>query len=480
MGDQYLKIRFLTIIFILSLKSILSQTDPSFDQYFIKSIMRLDYFHTGTATEELYSYDEIFQEPFWSGSILNLLDTLNLGNYLFKVYDIETDELIYTRGFCSIFGEWQTTNEAKENIRRTFSESIRFPWPKNPIRVTIGARDQYNVFQEDWTFVIDPAHPDIQKTNFYSDISVIKLIDNGDPNEKVDIVIIPDGYTSIELSKFQRDTEHLLEILFSTSPFNNRKHDFNVWLVNIPSKMTGIDDPQNNHYVDNILSCSYNSFGMDRYILTWDNKTVRKIAARTPYDQIIILINETKYGGGGIFNLYSICVSDNEWSGYIFVHEFGHAFGGLADEYYTSDVTYSDFYTKDIEPWEPNITVLLDKDHIKWRDFIEPKVPIPTQWNKEVYDQHEIEYNQLRQKMKAENAGQSKLDSLTIIHDQWVSNFFRSQIYWEKVGAFEGAGYASEGIYRPFIDCRMFTRSMTGFDPVCRRSIETVIDFYTE
>ena len=475
-----MKIHFLIITFILSLNSILAQSGPSFDQYFIKKTMRLDYFHTGTAMEELYSYDEIFEEPLWSGSIFNLLDTLNLGKYLFKVYDIETNELIYSRGFCSIFGEWQTTYEAKENIRRTFSESIRFPWPKKSIKVTMGARDQYNVFQEDWTFIIDPADPDIQKTSFFSDISVVKLIDNGDPNEKVDIVIIPDGYTSMEMDKLRRDTKHLLEILFFTSPFDERKQDFNVWVVNIPSNMTGIDDPQNNHYVDNILSCSYNSFGMDRYILTWDNKTVRKIAARAPYDQIIILINETKYGGGGIFNLYSICVSDNEWSGYIFVHEFGHAFGGLADEYYTSDVTYSDFYTIDIEPWEPNITVLLDRNHSKWQDLIEPGIPVPTPWNKEVYDQYEIEYNQLKQKMNSENAFQSKLDSLTIIHDQLIDDFLRNQTYWGKVGVFEGAGYASQGLYRPFVDCRMFTRSMTGFDPVCRRSIEKVIDFYID
>ncbi|MBN2286964.1 MAG: hypothetical protein JXI43_10985 [Tissierellales bacterium] len=475
-----MKNRHLSLMLILFTNSLLSQTGPAFEDHFINKTLRMDYVHAGTAVEEWYAYNELYQEPVWAGSMTNLVDTLNLGKYIFEVRDTQTDELLYSRGFCSIFGEWETTQEAIDGIQRSFSESVRFPWPKRTVTIIISSRDQYNDFQEDWVFTIDPAEPNIRKNIFYPNAKVTGVIDNGDPNQKVDIVMLPDGYTADEMDKFLKDTKRHLDILFSTSPFKERKKDFNVWAVEIPSNMTGIDDPQSNRYVDNVLSCSFNSFRTDRYILTWDNVTLRKVAALAPYDQIIVLINDSKYGGGGIFNLYSTCIADNEWSGYIFVHELGHAFGGLADEYYTSDVAYSEFYPLNVEPWEPNITVLLDENHVKWQELIEPATPVPTPWDKETYDRHQTEYNRLRLELRDKHVSQSKLDSLTAVNDQWVNQFLRNQAYWGKVGAFEGAGYASEGIYRPYLDCRMFTRSMTGFDPVCRRSIEKAIDFYTQ
>jgi len=475
------KYKILSLCFILFITGwILAQTGPSFEKYFIDKTIRLDYFHTGTHNQETYSYDAIFQEPTWAGSKINLIDTLNLGKYLFKVLDVKTNQMIYSRGFSSIFGEWQTTDEARRGIYRTFSESIRFPWPKERVKVTIGTRDRYNIFHDTWDFVIDPDEPNIRRVNYFSDARVTKLVHHGDSYKKVDLVILPDGYTQEEMKKFREDAHRLLKVLFDTSPFKERKKDFNVWAVEVPSKESGIDNPQKGEYVDNILSCSFNAFGSDRYALTWDNKTVRKAAARAPYDHLYILFNESKYGGGGIFNLYATSYVDGQWSGYVFVHEFGHHFAGLGDEYYTSDVAYTDFYPSGVEPWEPNVTTFVDKNHIKWQYLMEPETPVPTSWGKDEYDEHQKEYRIQRRKLSKNDAPQAKIDSLSTANARWVHDFLHSQEYMGKVGVFEGSGYASQGLYRPSIDCIMFSRNAGEFDPVCRSAIENVINFYTQ
>jgi hypothetical protein len=263
-------------------------------------------------------------------------------------------------------------------------------------------------------------------------------------------------------------------------PFKSNKKKFNIRTVDIFSNESGIDDPQKAIYRDNALACSFNAFGSDRYILTWDNKTIRKLASRVPYEHIYILVNSKKYGGGGIFNLYSTCVSDNQWSDYIFVHEFGHSFGGLADEYYTSDTAYNDFYPATVEPWEPNITACTNQDQLKWRDLMDPGTTVPTLWNKAEFDAAQSAYRKQRMQMTSAKAEQSKIDSLILENDRWVHHFLRNEPGWGKVGVYEGGGYASEDIYRPYLDCRMFTRSLTGFDPVCSRAIEQVIKLYSE
>jgi hypothetical protein len=473
--------RFLITVFIcLICTSIYGQTGPSFESFFFDKTMRLDYIHTGTHDKEYYSYDAIYEELSWAGSQTNLIDTLSLGKYLFKVTDRQTKMLLYSRGFCSIFGEWQTTDEAKKSVWRSFSESVRFPWPRFPVSVTIAARDSMNIFRDIWTLDIDPLEPNIRRTGFYPEFKVDKIIDSGDPHDKVDLLILPDGYTKREMKKFRKDTQRLLKTFFETSPFKKHKKDFNVWAVEAPSNQSGIDNPRSGVYVDNILSCSFNAFGSDRYVLSWDNQTIRKIASRAPYDHLLLLINSNKYGGGGIFNLYSTCTSDKKWSGYIFVHEMGHSFGGLADEYYTSDVAYDEFYPAGVEPWEPNITALLDTSHAKWQDMIEPGTAIPTPWDKNEFDEKQTAYRKLLGKMREREAPKVQIDSLTAANDQWVHIFLRNLKYWNKVGVYEGGGYASSGLYRPFIDCRMFSRSLTGFCPVCTRAIEEVIDFYTK
>lgn len=460
---------------ILGCMTVTLHARPAFDRFFNPQTLRLDYIHSGTAETESYALDELFVEPVWAGSRTNLIDTLNLGKYLFEVYDIQTNQLIYSRGFCSIFGEWQTTGEAQER-ERAFSESIRFPLPKDKVKITVSSRDKNKVFMERWAVSVDPSEPNIRKTRFYEEVKCTPILDSGDPVRKVDILILPDGYTEEEMDAFIRDARRMCDVLFNTAPFNERKSDFNVRALELPSNDSGIDNPREDIYADNALSCSFNSFGSDRYVLTWDNKTVRKAASAAPYDQLYILINSEKYGGGGIFNLYSTCIADNEWSGYIFVHEFGHAFAGLGDEYYTSDVAYDAFYPAGVEPWEPNVTALLDEDKVKWKALMDADTPVPTPWDKAVYDST----NRANRRMVGQLADQAAKDSARTAHDRWQKEFLRSQTYWGKVGVFEGSGYSSEGLYRPYLDCRMFSRSMTGFDPVCLRAIGQMIDFYSE
>ncbi len=184
----------------------------------------------------------------------------------------------------------------------------------------------------------------------------------------------------------------------------------------------------------------YNTFGTPRYVLTEENKSLRDIAGAVPYDFITILVNDNRYGGGGIFNLYTTCFTKavkegKEWEmDYVYVHEFGHCFSGLGDEYYNSQVSYVDFYPKDVEPWEPNVTRTNTKENLKWRSFIAPETPIPTPWQKGEYDSIE--------------AILRKLDRLAV--DYYVKrepllksmNKILKDSEWSgKVGAFEGAGY---------------------------------------
>ncbi len=456
-----------------------SYSQISYDKFFTNKTMRVDYYHHGTKSSESFSIDKIYQEPEWPGSKINLIDTLNLGEYLFKVFDLETNQMIYSRGYSTIFNEWQTTDEANTGIVKTYHETIRFPFPKRKIQLTINRRDKQMRFKEIYSTVIDPSDSvniskDIKNYNF----KVTKLMYNGSPNSKVDIVIIGDGYRKEEMEKFRKDAEHLNNVMFNTSPFRERKNDFNVWLVEVISEDSGIDKPDMNIWKNTTLGTTYNFFGSARYILTEDNKSLRDVISSVPYDFINILINDNRYGGGGIYNLYTTTytITDSpgkEWQiEYVYVHEFGHSFGGLGDEYYSSQVSYTDFYTKGVEPWEPNITAQTKKENIKWKHLIDSDTPIPTPWEKTAYDSLERE--------------RAKLDRLAPDYYQkreplitQAQNILKNTKYANKVGAFEGAGYISEGLFRPAIDCRMFSLSLTNFDPVCSASISKIIDFYS-
>jgi hypothetical protein len=453
--------------------------EGTYEKMFSGKTMRVDYYHTGTKGEETLSLDQVVVEGDWAGSRRNLIDTLNLGEFMLRLYDRGTNAVVYSRGFSSMFNEWQTTDEALAGVHRTFSESVRFPSPKREVQVTISRRDKKMVFHEVFSTAINPNDPtQVNTEKRPQPYKVTPIMKNGDPAEKVDIVILGDGYAKADMEKFRGDAKHFNDVMFGTRPFSDRKKDFNVWAVEVESGESGIDVPDRNVWKNNALGTMYNTFGSARYVLTTENKAVRDAAAAAPYDFVCILVNDTRYGGGGIFNLYATTytrevVKGQEWQmDYVYVHEFGHSFAGLGDEYYSSSTAYNDFYSPGVEPWEPNVTALVDKKNPKWKALLTAGVELPTAWEKTKYDSLE--------------ALRGKLDRLAPDYYEKREPLYQAEesilahsVGAGKVGAFEGAGYAAKGLYRPSVDCRMFSLSLVGFDPVCSAAIERAIDFYS-
>jgi len=444
---------------------------------FAAQTMRLDFYHTGNATQELFSVDKIVIEPLpWPGNPQRAIDETNLGKYLFEVRDRATNRLLYSRGFASIYGEWETTDEAK-SVNRTFQESLRFPAPVAPVQILLKKRDARNSFREVWSTAIDPQDIFIDKVKSVAPGRVLEIERNGEPQSKVDLLILGDGYTAAEAAKFERDARRLAAILFQTSPFKERRKDFNVWALSPPAAESGISRPSTGVQRDSPLGTTYDAFGSERYVLTFDNRAFRRVAAFAPYDFVEILVNNRTYGGGGIFNLYGTVAADSQWSPYVFVHEFGHHFAGLADEYYTSAVAYAPA-TERIEPWEPNVTALLDPKNLKWKDLIRPDTPLPTPWGKEAFENYSREIQKRRREIRSQGRPETEIDALFREELEQEGRMFARERYANQVGAFEGAMYEAKGYYRPQVDCLMFTRTDT-FCTVCRRAIERVIDLYS-
>ncbi len=452
---------------------------PQFDTYFENKTLRIDYFHTGTAETEIFSLDQVYEEGEWPGTRINLINKLNLGLYEAQVYDVETSELIFNYGFCSIWGEWQTTGEAINGIHRTMHETVRIPFPKKSIKFVLTKRDDNNNFVDLWSTIIDPNSRFVNREKKNYPYEVKKVIDNGLPFEKVDLVIFGDGYTKKDQKKFLKDVKRYTDVLFSSAPFDKRKNEFNVWTIEVISGQSGIDEPRKNIWKDNTLGASFNTFDVERYVLSLENRRIHDIASLVPYDAIYILFNTPRYGGGGIYNCLATCYtgkpedSPDWWSDYVFVHEFGHSFAGLADEYYSSDVAYNDMYPLHLEPWETNITTLQTDGQPKWEKYLSNGVAIPTEWGKAVYDS----LGKARQQLNRSDSDYSeRRDAI----DNDMNSILEAKKFENIVGCFEGAGYSSEGVYRPSVNCRMFSKSLVEFCPVCEKSIERVIDYYIE
>jgi hypothetical protein len=439
--------------------------------------MRLDYYHTGNSKQEVFSIDHVVIEPLpWPGNMSKTIDDTNLGKYFFEVRDQKSKRLLYSRGFASIFGEWERTDEAT-TMMRTFSESLRFPAPDGPVEIVLKKRDAKNAWRDLWSTSLDPKDMFIDRSRAPAPAPLITIQKMGDPATKVDFVILGDGYTTKELKKFEGDARRLTEVLFSTSPFKEHRNDFNVWALCPPAAESGISRPSTGIYRDSPLGATYDAFGSERYVLSFDNHALRKIAQFAPYEFIEILANNRTYGGGGIFNLYSTVAADNAFANYVFVHEFGHHFAGLADEYYTSAVAYT-APPERIEPWEPNATALFDPAKLKWADLVTSGTPIPTPWNKEAFENYSREIQKRRAQLRQEKRPESEMEALFSEELKFEQALFAKEKYLGHVGAFEGAIYESKGYYRPEIDCIMFTRT-NHFCAVCRRAIERIINLYS-
>src|SRR6266545_1428803 len=439
--------------------------------------LRVDYYHSGDVSQEHFSLDRIVLEPgAWPGNPARPVDDTNLGRYLFEVLDRQTNRVLYSRGFASVYGEWETTAEAKE-VWRTFHESLRFPAPAAPVQVVLKKRDARNAFREIWSLLVDPADQTIDSAAPPSPGPLLTIEHHGPPSDKVDLLILGDGYTAAERGKFEKDARRLAEILFATSPFKERRNDFNVWGLCPPALESGISRPSTGIHRRSPVGAGYDTFGSERYVLTFENRALRDIAAFAPYEFIEILTNSRTYGGGGIFGQYSTVAADSLWSPYLFIHEFGHHFAGLGDEYYTSEVAYEPA-GEPVEPWEPNVTAHPDRDSLKWRDLVAADTPLPTPWSKEEYEKQSAAFQKRRKEIRARNRPEEEMDALFLEQRTADSKLLGSEKYAGKVGAFEGANYAAKGYYRPQADCIMFSRDEVPFCHVCQRAIERVIDLY--
>ncbi|MHC1777819.1 MAG: M64 family metallopeptidase [Lentimicrobium sp.] len=418
--------------FLLSLMFVAAlNASAQFEKYFYNKTLRLDYVHTGNDTSDAYALDELIEEPYWGGSKVNLVSPLDYGNYKFTITDIETGAIIYSRGYSSLFSEWQTTAEAKETFR-SYPENVIFPFPRNPVMIDFYNHTREGEWLKKFSYRIDPKSYFIKKERRHEYPSFV-VNKAGDPAVCLDIVFLPEGYTAGEMNKFKADCARLADFLLKCAPFNEYSGKINISGVLAPSIESGADIPGEEVWKKTVLNSSFYTFDIDRYLTTSDMKSVRDVAANVPYDQICVVANSQVYGGGGIYNHYALFTSDNAYANYVFVHEFGHAFAGLGDEYYNSEVAYEDIYNLKIEPWEPNLTTLVDFDS-KWKSMVTTGAPIPT---------------------------------LEIGKDKYP------------VGAYEGGGYLTKGIYRPSYDCTMKSLSYNNFCPVCQKAIRDMLEYYT-
>jgi hypothetical protein len=363
------------------------------------------------------------REPQWGGVVHLSNADQTLGNYRFNVKDINSLALIYSNGFSPLFQEWQTTAEAKK-MERAFYQVLRFPFPKNKVILEIQCRNREGQFETIYSTTIDPGNYFINR-ELPSKVDFVMLKKSGDCAKSVDVAILAEGYRQEEMSKFIGDASRLTDSLFKVEPFRSLQSKFNIYALKTPSVDSGTDIPGRNIYANTLYNSTFYTFDIARYLTTSDMKTVYDMAASVPYDYLIVLVNSKEYGGGGFCNYLSVCTSDNSLAANVFIHEFGHEFAGLGDEYYTSEVAYDNYYNLKIEPWEPNLTTLVDFKS-KWGALIDASTPVPTP---------------------------------------------RSAKFESKTGVFEGGGYMAKGIYSPMEDCRMKSNKPNSFCPVCQEAI---------
>jgi hypothetical protein len=467
------------ILALLAAVPVPASAQSSFDQLFTGRTLRFDYFHGGTSTEEHVSLGGLRLEGEWPGSRVHLIDDTNLGKYLFEVVDLATNRTVWSRGFASIYGEWETTGEAS-SLRRTFRESMRFPEPKGKVQLVLKKRAPDGSFKEIFSTVADPASRFVDRSPVPARGSVWPVIESGPAAVKVDLLILGDGYAANESEKFRADVRRLTEALFAVEPFKSHRGDFNVRAIDVASPASGVTDPRTGAWRKTPLGLSYNAFDSERYVLTFEDEAIREIAAQAPYDTLILLANSRKYGGGGIFNLWNTAAVDSAEAAYLVIHEFGHSFAGLGDEYYTSQVAYESFNPAGTEPWEPNVTALLDPERLKWRDLVTEGTPLPTPWNQEAYDKVVLAYEARRRALREKNAPEEEMEALFREIRAKTQPMLEAEKHVGKVGAFQGASYEAKGLYRPEVDCIMFTRNPSYFCQVCSRAIERVIRMYSE
>ena len=413
------------ILFVFICQLAVSQ--PVFEDHFIPQALRIDFLLAGSADQQTLYIQGMKKEEPWAGPRKNLVNPFGYGNFRVMVRDSLNQKLLYSRGFSTLFEEWQTTGEANQTSR-AFSHTIRIPFPRHKMIIQIKKRGDNQLLWEkkvtpDNYFIRDEKPPQAE---------VKRLHGSGDPARSVDIAFLAEGYTRDEMKKFEEDVRNISDYIFSQKPFSTYRDRFNIYAVQAVSQESGTDVPGEHIYKNTVLNTSYYTFDVPRYLTTFDTRRIRDYAANAPYDHVFLMINTERYGGGGFYNHYSATTSGHYYSKEVAIHEFGHGFAGLGDEYYNSKVAYNEFYNPSQEPWEPNLTTRVDFES-KWKNMVDDGVPIPTP---------------------------------------------RNEQYKDTVGVFEGGGYVAKGVFSPSMDCRMKSNQAEGFCPVCQRAIERMILYY--
>lgn len=403
----------------------------NFAYYFQDNTLRVDYIFTGNARQQAIYLDELSQLPSWAGRRHHLSELPLEGNGQIIVKDLDTQQCIYKTSFSSLFQEWLTTDEAKETAKG-FENTFLLPYPKRPIEVEVILYSPRREVTTRYKHIVRPDDILIHKRGVSHVTPHRYMLQSGNEKECIDVAILAEGYTEKEMNLFYQDAQTACESLFSHEPFRSMKNKFNIIAVASPSTDSGVSVPRANQWKQTAVHSHFDTFYSNRYLTTERVKSIHNALAGIPYEHIIILANTDVYGGGGIYNSYTLTTAHHPMFKPVVVHEFGHSFAGLADEYFYEDDTMTDTYPLDVEPWEQNISTRTNFSS-KWKDMLPANTPVPTPTaEKEKYP----------------------------------------------VGVYEGGGYSTKGIYRPAYNCRMRTNEYPEFCPVCQRAIRRIIEFY--
>lgn len=419
-------------LFMMTLVVVTMTHAQDFNRYFTDETLRIDYTFSGNATNQEIAVDQLNRIPHWYGKRQRLSEVPVEGNGQIIVRDHHSQEVIYRNSFSTLFQEWLSYDEAK-HIRKSFENVFLVPMPKDTVDITVVLNNNYRKQMTSLTHTVVPTDILIRRIGDRDVTPYTTLMEAKDPDHCIHIAYIAEGYQEQEMDVFMNDVKIAMEALFAHEPFKKMKDRFNIVAVKAPSKESGTSEPSKGIWKNTALHSHFDTFYSDRYLTTLHLKDLHDWLAGTPYEQIIILVNSDHYGGGGILNSYNLTSTHHSKYRPVVVHEFGHSFCGLGDEYAyeTEDIP---MYPAEVEPWEPNLTTLKNFE-VKWKDMIDAKTPVPTP---------------------------------------------QSRIYINKVGVYEGAGYSLKGVYRPMQDCRMRTNEYPEFCPVCNRALQRLINFYTE
>lgn len=421
------------ILFLLCLIAVASTRAQVFADHFADKTLRVDYIFNGNASGQAICLNGLSALPTWAGRKHHLAELPLQGNGQIVMRNAASGKTIYTTSFSSLFQEWLETDEAR-NVTKGFENTFLLPYPLQPVEIEITLLDPRRNVRASMKHIVHPNDVLIeQKGN--SHITPHKyLLHNDSPEKCIDVAILAEGYTLQEMQTFYEDADIACKSIFDHEPFKSMKKRFNVVAVASPSTDSGVSVPRLNEWKHTAFGSHFSTFYSDRYLTTSRVKAIHDALAGIPYEHIIILANTEEYGGGGIYNSYTLTTAHHPMFRPVVVHEFGHSFGGLADEYFYDNDVMTDTYPLDIEPWEQNISTQVDFA-AKWKDMLSENTPVPT---------------------PAE-----------------VSENYPTGVY-------EGGGYSAKGIFRPAENCRMRTNEYPAFCPVCQRALRRIIEFYTE